>query len=272
LAATDILQLFQAVEGPQWRELQGDVHSVSLLVRSSVAGLSFGLALADSPATKSLTKLCTIPNANTWTLIPLPNIPVWPAANFISQPGVVGYQFLITLAAGTTYTPPANDTWQSGAFFGAVGQANFAASPVNSTFDLAFAQHEPGPVSSTAMDCPFTQNYEDCLRFFQKTYDYDVAIGTANGVGDVGVTQYNTTQAFGSIRFHKPMAKIPTLTAYNTITGAAGVYQQRSTLNYAVSAYNNVGKSGFFGLTFAATPALSIGDLVRFHYTADTGW
>jgi hypothetical protein len=69
------------------------------------------------------------------------------------------------------------------------------------------------------------------------------------------------------------MAKIPTLTIYNTVSGAAGgVYQQRSTLNYVVSSPNSAGKSGFIGLTFAATPAIAAGDLVRFHYIADTGW
>ena len=57
-----------------FRELAGDVHSVSLLVRSSVAGLKFGLILRDSPTTtKTLAKLCTIPSSGTWTLIQLPN-------------------------------------------------------------------------------------------------------------------------------------------------------------------------------------------------------
>jgi hypothetical protein len=68
------------------------------------------------------------------------------------------------------------------------------------------------------------------------------------------------------------MAKIPAMTAYNTSTGAANsLRQQGGAVDYAVSSFNFIGKSGFAGLTFAATPALVVGSSVRFHYTADTG-
>jgi hypothetical protein len=139
LAATDYTQIYQNVEGCQWRELSNDVHSISLLVRSSVAGLTFGVALRDSAPTKTLTKLCTIPSANTWTLITLPNLPVWPAGNFSSAPGAIGYTLSIVLAAGSSQMNSANDTWQTIAALGAVGQSSFANSPVNSTFDIAYA-------------------------------------------------------------------------------------------------------------------------------------
>ena len=130
LAPGDYFAFQQFVEGPDFRELQNDVHSVSLLVRSSVAGLKFGISLRDPPtATKTLTKLCTIPTANTWALVALPGLPVWPSGNFSYAPGLQGYLFQITLAAGTTWASPANDTWQSGSFLGAVGQSNFQQEP-----------------------------------------------------------------------------------------------------------------------------------------------
>ena len=61
LAAGDYYGLAQHVEGSALRELFNDVTSISLLVLLSVAGLNFSVSLRDSPATKSLVKLCTIP-------------------------------------------------------------------------------------------------------------------------------------------------------------------------------------------------------------------
>ena len=100
LAANDILWFNQYIEGQRLRELISDVHSISiLLVWSSVAGLKFGVALRDGAGIPawSLTKLCTIPSANTWTLITLPALPLWKAGGTWSvNPGVVGYQISIT--------------------------------------------------------------------------------------------------------------------------------------------------------------------------------
>jgi len=274
LAAGDFLQLYTVIEGARLLELVNDVHSLSLLVRSSVAGLSFGAALSDSgPVTKSLTKLCTLGAvANTWTLITLPNLPIFPSAgNFSTAPGQLGYYLTIALAVGSTNTSPANNTWQNGNFIGAVGQSNFAASPVNSTFDIVFVQHEPSAQCSTPIDCPFTQNYDQCLRYFYKTFDYDVAIGTASANSPLSLSQISTTEVSGPVRFPKAMAKIPTCTAYNGSTGAANSIRLGGA-NYAVSSFDNVGKGGFFGIITAAMPAVALGAFGWCHYTADTGW
>ena len=130
LGAGDFYRFFQAVEGPNWRELNNDVHSLSLLVRSSVANLNFTAYLQQATNAQSLVKLCNIPAANTWTLIQLPNLPVFPGGFGSDAPGAVGYFMGVTLACGSTYIAPAADTWQSsgtGNFIGAPGMTNFAA-------------------------------------------------------------------------------------------------------------------------------------------------
>jgi hypothetical protein len=221
-----------------------------------------------------LSKLCTIPNANTWTLITLPNLPVWPGGgNFTTAPGSQGYLIIIALAAGTSLLPPANDTWQSivGGIFGAVGQSNFAASPVNSTFDLAFVQHEPGPVCTTPIDIPFNQNLESCQRFFQKTYAYNVLPGTATAAGlRALLVQAATSVAYGPVNFSKIMAAIPTMTAYNWNTGAINSIQDTAGVVHTGPAFNFVGDSGFSDMTFTGATTAAMGIYVQ--YTADTGW
>jgi hypothetical protein len=272
LGASDNINIYSQIEGPQFRELQYDVHSISVLVRSSVANLNFGIALRDAATTtKSLLKLATIPVANTWTLLTFPNLPVFPAGNFVTTPGSMSYYFGICLAAGVTFTAPANDTWQNGNFIAAAGQSNFAASPVNSTFDIAFVQHEPGSVCSTLMDKPFVQNLDECLRYYQKSYDYPTAVGALTQAGARAMLSVaaSSSMASGPLSFHKPMAKLPTVTCYNHATGAVNSVRDGTGADHTPTP-NSVGLSGFPTMTLS--PVVSAATMVYVQYTADTGW
>jgi hypothetical protein len=276
LGSTDGLQISQVIEGPPWRELCGDVHSVSLLVRSSVAGLIFSLRISDNPQTQTqaIVYSYTIANANTWYLVTFPNIPVFPSGNFSNLPGNIGYSLGITLAAGSTKLGTAG-SWQANAnLLGATGMSNFAAQAVNSTFDVAFVQHEPGSLCTTLIDKPFSQNLNECLRYYSKTYSYGTKAGTASTVpGRIFFLQ--SLSGWGSIynqaRFKKTMAKGPTVTLYSDITGAANTI--RDTTNTADRTANIgdiAGDDGFsnVGVTSPASGAV----VYSYHYTADTGW
>src|SRR5215831_17791794 len=143
LAAGDFTYGIHQVEGPSFRELQDDVHSLQLLVRSSVAPVSFGVALTDqAPPTRTLTKLCTIPVANTWTLIQLPNLPIWPpTGNFQSDAGVAGYQLRFLFACGPK---SALSVWISP--FPAIG-------PPTNSIDRILIFHPVQPPSSRISFC-----------------------------------------------------------------------------------------------------------------------
>jgi hypothetical protein len=268
LAAGDVFGIGTQIEGPMWRELQNDVHSLSLLLRSTV-NCKLGVSLRDAgTTTNSLTKLVTLV-ANTDTLVQLPNLPVWPAGNFTNAPGSASYQLAIMLACGSTYMSPANDTWQSGVFLGAVGQDNFLANPVNSEVDVFFVQHEPGAVCTTPMDCPFTQNYADCLRYYGKSYDYGVKAGTnVGGAGPVFTVPTAVTYAVGNAPFPKHMAKAPAVSVYanDGTLNAASVFGG-STVSVS-TVYSDSRR--IFQLLLAAGQSLGAG--IVFNYTADTGW
>jgi hypothetical protein len=254
------------------RELMNDVHSISLLVYSTVAGHKFSVALHDNGSTRSLVKLCTIPNAGVWTLIPLPNIPVWDSGGAWSiNPGAMGYSLTVVLACGSTYIAPAADTWQAGNFLGAPGMTNFGAAPLNSAFYFGFVQHEPGPVCTTLIDCPFTRNYDECLRYYYKTYDYETAVGSATPTGMKSfVAPVATTTAYGPVQLPKPMAKLPAITFYNYATGAANSVRDGFNTDHASAAANAPSKNGFNYVSF--TTATTGAVQVYAHYTADTGW
>jgi Collagen triple helix repeat (20 copies) len=271
LAAGDFLRLYQWVEGPQFRELAGDVTSISLMVRSSVAGLRFSVMMQDSPVTQSLVMLATIPSANTWTIVQLPNLPKMAGGNFSITPGVAGYLFQITLAAGTTFIAPAANTWQAGNFMAAPGQSNFAASPVNSTFDIAFVQHEPGSVCSTLMDKPFTQNLDECLRYFQKSYAYPVAPGAVAGGGSAQFFCTGSWSPYFYIPFKKTLAKSPTLSGWSPVTGGGNLVRDITAgADKSVTSANYAQDSGFSGFTVTSPNAANW--ICQLHYCADTGW
>jgi len=272
LAAGDLWWLNQFIEGQVFRELQNDVHSCSLLVRSSVAGLSFGLGLRDpATPTRSLTKLCTIPVANTWTLISLPNLPLWPSAGgFNSSSGQNGYQLSITLSSGATFMSPANDTWQNGNFTGALGQSNLAASN-GATFDIAFIQHEPGPLCTTLIDKPFDSNLDECLRYYTKSYPYTSKAGTVGTPGCVNMYVPANLSCVTPIIFRKIMANVPTITGYSSATGLINaVRDTTAATDRGINSALTVADSGFTGFLCNSQNAGTA--QYQFHWIADTGW
>jgi hypothetical protein len=269
LAAGDFYFLMQNVEGPRWRELSSDVHSLSLLVRSSVASLAFSVSLRDSALAHSLVKQCTLGAANTWTLIPLPNLPVW-SGTYSAAPGQIGYSLCVVLAAGTTYSAAASSAWQTANMLGVTGMSNFLAT-AGATLDLAWIGHEPGALCTTPQDYPFTQNYDDCLRYFCKSYPYTTAPGTIANNGMVFLYNGANTSATGHIPFKKTMAKIPTLTGYSNVTGAVNTVRDATAgADKAISGPQAQGDASFAG--FAITTPNAAVWLSQFHYTADTGW
>jgi len=273
LAASDYVAISQTIEGPFFRELCNDVHSVSLLVFSNLAGLKFSVSLRDPGLSRTLVKLCTIPTANTWTLITLPNMPVWPTAgNFSTANGVAGYGFSICLASGTTLIAPAADTWQGGNFLGAPGMSNFMATSGNSFF-CAFVQHESGNQSSQLMDLDFQTNLFRAQRYFQKTYGQAVKPG--NALDNAGANLFFTPVAGATlqvpVRFPVTMAKIPTMTLYSNNTGASGVIRNSTTGADIAATVSSPQDSGYSWINITGTAPAASANL-QWHHTADTGW
>jgi hypothetical protein len=279
LAAGDYGQVFSFVEGCRFRELQGDVHSMQLLVRSSVANLTFGVGFADtngSTITQTLTKMVTLGAANTWTLVTLPNLPVWPAGGqFSNAAGLFGYQFTIGLAAGSTYVTGSPDVWAANTVskLGYPGQMNFAAQAVNSTFDVAFVQHEPGSECSTLIDMPFEQNLRSCQRYYSKSWQYPTAVGSPDGTASLNWPVYTSIQPYGVCRWPVTMWKAPASTAlWSPATGAFNTVRDlNAAADRVVGVVAAVGDSGFLTCSLSGgNPAANW--LMNFHYTADTGF
>jgi hypothetical protein len=277
LAAGDVLQVYQPVEGPYFRELQNDVHSIQVLVRSSVAGLAFGLVLQNvTPGTIGLANLCTLGAANTWTLFKFNALPVFTSSgsSFTTAPGSASYYFVICLAAGTNATLSSTGVWSTApsSANGAPGQSNFAANTVNSTFDIAYAQHEPGSQCSTLMDCPFDSNLLACQHYYDKSYSYADRAGTATGNGIINMMTWaaSTVNALTPIFFKRRMAKAPTVTTYSNATGTSGVVRDGSNGADRTATVNTVSETGYNGVIITG-PAATVPCNYQWQWVADTG-
>jgi hypothetical protein len=270
LAAGDYFQITQTIEGPNHREM-GGAHSLSLLVRSSVANLKFSLVLSDPTSSLSLVKLCNAGTTGIWNLIQLPNLPVMTGGGFSATPGVAGHILHIVLACGTTYMAPAADVWQNGNFLGAPGMSNFAASAANSTFDIAFVQHEPGPLCSTLIDKPFSQNLDECLRYYQKTYDYATRAGIVSGNGIIGVGALPGQDPYAPQRFVNRMAKAPNVYIYGGATGSVNaVSDAYAGFDRGVGSIIGAGETGYQSPHMTSTNAAQT--IYSWQHVADTGW
>jgi hypothetical protein len=280
LAAGEYYVIRQWIEGPRLRELIKDAHSMSLFIAASNAPVTIGLYLRTVVAPMyTVTKLLTIPTSGLTNIVTLPNLPVWPgAATWNLTPGLAGYELGICLAAGSTAIGPANDTWQSGSFLAGPGVSSWVASPVNTNLSIAFIQHEPGAVCTPPIDCPFGENLDGdmgCLRYFQKSYSYAVAPGTASSSGRRAflVSAYpGLGTAIGQENFRKPLAKNPSpLNIYSDITGTVGNARNVNT-GADVTATAPVGNETGISQFTIGTAATATGVLITFHYTAETGW
>jgi len=273
LAAGDYGYLFHYVEGPQLRPLFNDVHSVSILIKSTKANHKFSYFINDPTSAHGYTKLCTIPSANTWTLITIPNIPVFlPAGTWALGPGSNGLIEGVCLGSGTTWTAAADGVWSNTSFIASPGTDNWFSNPISTTsVEIAFLQHEPGSQSTTLIDKPFTQNLTEVQRYYAKSYDYGTLVGSASAQAGEIFFYCNNASAFatGYAPFPVPMAKQPNMLIYNPVSGSVNSVQEfPSGTNRTTSSIEINSK----GISYLNITSLANAQMIRFHYIADTGW
>jgi hypothetical protein len=234
--------------------------------------------LLDSPVTKQLVKMATVTTVNIPTIIRFPDLPPFPSGNFSPAPQKLGYLMRICVAAGSGYITNTPDVWISGGptVLGTPDLTNFAGFPVNSQFFVQYVQHEPGPdcTPMPLLDKLFSDNLDECLRFFQKSYPYNVALGTVGASsGQIAMLPWTPGGGapYGNVFFKKIMAKIPTLTTYSPPTGLLyGIRSSLGAVDYTVTSTGGLSDAGF--CTFALNVYASGATVYTAQYVADTGW
>lgn len=148
--------------------------------------------------------------------------------------------------------------------------------PQNTICTIDFAQIQ---FCASNFDLPFqpkgfNKELVDCMRYFQKSYNYGDAPGTFTGDGTANpqyiraqVGAFNNTCSNEIIPLGVPMRTRPTVTPYSPVTGANYKVRNYSTNTDVNASADTAGTNEkYFCITFANSSA---GQLVLYHWTAD---
>ena len=260
IAAGDYVILTHRIEGYNFAPFMGKTATLSFWVQAVKTGI-YCVSFRNSVSDRSYVVEYTINAASTWekktiTLTFSDSGGTWDYINGVGL--IVGW----ALAAGSDSQGIAN-TWNSANDMATSNQVN-GVDHIDNNFWLAQVQFELGSLATDFEYRQFGDELARCQRYYEKSYDYDVAPATSDEDGSI---QLNDPVAAGntSVRFATPKRAAATIVGYST-TGASGKYRDlTSAAEFDITA-SDVGFSGFH-VDFASSGAAD--ELKGFHYTAD---
>ena len=193
--------------------------SVSFWARSSLTGTWSG-SIANSAQDRSYPFTYTINSANTWEYKTV-TIVGDTTGTWISGTNGVGFRVRFDLGTGSTYRGTAG-AWAATQYIGATG-SNSLVGTNGATLYITGVQLEKGSTATSFDYRPYGTEVALCLRYFQKSYNTDVAVGTNTASGSKTTRIYNTDPFLPQMetRLMVSMRASPTVTWYTT-GGTAG--------------------------------------------------
>lgn len=173
----------------------------------------------------------------------------------------IGMEVIFVLMAGSSFVQSPNNWSAAGSVFATSNQFNLmgTAGNVFELFDVGLYEGSAAP----SFQLPdFNDELDRCQRYWEKSYDYATAVGTATNNGVRGSLQNSAPASYGAGTFLKRKRVAPTVTLYSPNNGASG--NGFDNANRAAAA-SNVGETQYmvvnaFGVS--TTPIL-------YHYTAN---
>jgi len=263
LAAGDFLILQQLMEGQNLQSLKKGTSSaesttVSFWVRSNKTG-TYISELYDEDNTRNISKTYTISSADTWEKKTITFD--GDTSGALNNDNGASLTLNFWLAAGSTYSSGTlNTSWNSNTNANrAVGQVNLADNTSNEWY-VTGVQLETGTSASDFEFLPTDVNTTRCQRYFQKSYNLDVAPGTAtdNGVQWVGGSSDSGNNVSFLPSFKTTMRAAPTVTGYarDGTSGQGSYFRSGASGNGAFAAHmygqNSVSVYVNTGATYAA--------------------
>jgi hypothetical protein len=252
LGATQSAWIRSHVEGLNvddlaWGTANAKTITLSFWVRSSLTG-TFGGSATNSSVNRSYPFTFTINSANTFEYKTIA-IPGDTTGTWLTNTGR-GITIFWGLGVGSTYSGTAS-AWAGAAYYSATGATSVVGTN-GATFYITGVQLEPGSVATPFERRSYGAELALCQRYFCKTYNADVAVGTSTGAG----IAYLETLAAGTLnrlklfnaRLPVSMRTTPTVTAYSqtgTIDRIAVYSNTASTLT--VSSIAGAGENSLAG-------------------------
>ena len=245
VGSSELFSFQQRIEGLNvadlaWGTANAQTITLSFWVRSSLTG-TFGGSLRNSAGDRSYPFTFTINSANTWEYETI-TIAGDTSGTWLTTNGI-GIIVTLSLGAGSTVSGTAG-AWAAGNFVSATGATSVVGTS-GATFYITGVQLEKGSTATSFDYRPYTTELQLCQRYFEKSYNIDVVLGTATSAGSFR----NVTVALSSglpahhVYFAVAKRAAPTVTVYNPTTGATGSLRLDTAADVAATAAS-IGTSG----------------------------
>ncbi|UPJ65222.1 hypothetical protein [Bradyrhizobium sp. 191] len=264
VAASDIVVIQQRIEGYRLADLKfGTAAPKSITIQFGVkapAG-TYCVALLNGAANRCFVGEYTIAGGEANTDVVKSVTLVGDSAGTWAKDNTLGMYLSFTLMVGTTYQQAAG-TWHAASGYGTSNQFNLMGT-LGNVFELFDVGLYEGSVAPPFQLPDFEKELDACQRYWEKSYDYAVAPGTAGNFNGVRASLQNSAPAsYGAGHFLKRKRIAPTVTLYSPNSGASG--NGYDTVDRAATAAR-VGETGYhisnvFGSS--TTPML-------YHFTAN---
>lgn len=202
--AADYFHLSQAIEGInivdlQWGSAGALYITTSFKVKASVPGVYTGF-IKNGAANRTYLFTYTITQANTWTPLVLAIAGCTDSTWAIDN--TVGMYLSFCLGAGANYTGATTGQWVAGNLVKAANTIDFVNQAVNSTWQIADVQLEPGKLQMPVLERLIPEDkIKRCRRYYQKSFDIDIL--PANGST---AARFSTSKGLYSGIFDRPSA------------------------------------------------------------------
>ncbi len=243
VAASDFFMISHAIEGfnvadLDWGKATAKTVTLSFWVRSSLTG-TFGGAIGNNAGNRAYPFSYTISSANTWTQISI-TIPGDTTGTW--ETGNAGGMFIRWgLGVGSTYSGTAG-AWVGSNPLSVTGATSVVGTN-GATFYITGVQLEAGSVATPFERRSYGQELALCQRYFEKSYNVDVAVATNTQVGVFwGQGSSDNGSNFGVLIKFAVSKRATPIMAFYSETGTSGSW-----------AYGRNGAFGTAALTNYAT-------------------
>jgi hypothetical protein len=222
ITSTDYFFIRQRIEGFNvadlgWGTANAQTVTVSFWVRSSLTG-TFGGSINNGGDSRGYPFTYTISAANTWEqksiTVAGDTTGTWFTNNNI------GLAVNFSVGVGSTFSGTAG-AWGSGNLVSATGATSVVGTN-GATFYITGVQLEKGSTATSFDYRPYGTELALCQRYFEKSYNTDVALGTATQVSMYATSNSGGSTGYGSsIVFKVTKRATPTMVGW-TYTGTLG--------------------------------------------------
>ena len=235
LTTTQFGRIVQRIEGFNtadlgWGTANAQTVTLSFWVRSSITG-TFSGTFVNNDNNRVYAFTYTISSANTFEYKTI-NIAGDTSGTWATN-NSTGIELNLSIGAGPDRSVTAG-SWGTSLAYAATGQTNLFATN-GATFYITGVQLEAGTTASPFEYRQYGTELQLCQRYYQKSYNIDVSVGTNTASGSKTTRIYNTDPFLPQMetRLMVSMRASPTITWYTTggTAGSVNVSGGTNTIN-----------------------------------------